>query len=114
MEATIVIVLFLAVICGGMVLMLAAGYQSVEKDRAQRASSQQAVTVANVTALTADPGFMLAAGPPRAVMPFCFDDALLHRLEQHVQIEQAAVAQFVHHPSIDNLYRSPAAALHVH
>ncbi len=114
MEATIVIVLFLAVIGGGMLLMLAAGYQSAEKERAQRAASRQPAAVTDVTVIAAEPGFMTAAGPPIAALPFAFDDALLSQLEHHVQIEQAAVARFVHHPSIDNLYRSPGAAYHVH
>ncbi len=114
MEATIVIVLFLVVVCGGMMLMLAAGYQSAEKDRAQRAASRQSANVANVTGLTAEPAFMMATAPPITALPFAFDDALLSRLEQHVQIEQAVVAQFVHHPSVDNLYRLSGAALHMH
>jgi hypothetical protein len=41
-----------------------------------------------------------------------FDDALVRQLEQHVRMEQTAVARFVHHPSVDNLYRPTGASLH--
>lgn len=114
MEATVVLVLFLVVICGGMTLMLAVGYQDVEKERAGRASQARREAAVSAKAVTAVPGFFVAPDSPIPSLPFVFDDALLLRLEQHVRLEQAVVAQFVHHPSVDNLYRSSGASLHVH
>jgi hypothetical protein len=119
MEATVVLVLFLVVICGGMTLMLAAGYQSVEKNRARRAAPAQPSVrpAADVPVLVELPSFLpelLAPVTPLATVAFVFDDAMVRRLERHVRIEQALVAQFVHHPSVDNLYRPTGAALNVH
>jgi hypothetical protein len=119
MEATVVLVLFLLVICGGMTLMLAAGYSSVEKERARRTATEQPSVkpAARVPVLAEMPSFLqvpIAPVAPLPAMSFVFDDAMVSRLERHVRIEQALVAQFVHHPSVDNLYRPTAAALHVH
>ena len=114
MEATVILVVFLAVICGGMTLMLAAGYESVEKDRTRRASRERPEAVVSAKALTAVPGFFASLDTPIPSGPFVLDDALVRRLEQHVRLEQAVVARFVHHPSVDNLYRSAGASLHVH
>ncbi len=114
MEATVVLMLFLAVICGGMMLMLAAGYQSVEKDRAHRASPEHPESVATVRALREVPSFFVTPDPSIPSVSFLLNDALVRQLEQHVRIEQAVVAQFVHHPSVDSLYRPTGASLHVH
>lgn len=119
MEAIVVLVLFLLVVCGGMTLMLAAGYQSVEQDRAHLTAAEQpaATPAAGVPVLAEMPSFLQAPIAPVAPLPavsFVFDDAMVSRLERHVRIEQALVAQFVHHPSVDNLYRPTGAALHVH
>jgi len=119
MEATVVLVLFLLVICGGMTLMLAAGYSSVEKERARRTTTDQPSVkpAARVPMLAEMPGFVPASIAPVAPLPamsFVFDDAMVSRLERHVRIEQALVAQFVHHPSVDNLYRPTGAAIHAH
>jgi len=114
MEATVILVVFLAVICGGMTLMLAAGYQSVEKDRERRMSPERLESVVSAKALSAVPGFFVTPDASIPSVSFVFDEALARRLEQHVRLEQAVVAQFVHHPSVDNLYRSTGTPLHVH
>ncbi len=114
MEATVVLVLFLVVICGGMTLMLAAGYQGVEQDRARRVSPERLEPVVSAKALSAVPGFFVTPDASIASMPFVLDDTLVRQLELHVRIEQAVVAQFVHHPSVDSLYRPTAASLHAH
>jgi hypothetical protein len=43
-----------------------------------------------------------------------FDEALLTRLAEHVRAEHAVVAQFVHFPSVESLYRQSDSSLHVH
>lgn len=115
MEATVVLVVFLGVICGGMTLMLAAGFLSVERERAAtRAASGQRAAATAAVIQTPAPAFFIAAGVPAPAALFEFDEALVRRLEHHVRLEQAMVAQFVHHPSVDNLYRQPGAALRAH
>jgi hypothetical protein len=116
MEATVVLVLFLVVVCGGMTFMLAAGYQNVERDRARSAAHQRrpARTDIGAPALPAVPGFLLASGAPTLTGPFVFDDAMVRRLEQHIRGEQARVTQFVQHPSVDNLYHPTGTGLRAH
>lgn len=114
MEATVVLVLFLAVICGGMTLMLSAGLQNAEKERARLASEERAQPVATASVPIAASGFFAVPATSIPSMPFVFDDALVRQLEQYVRTEQAAVAQFVHRPSVDSLYHPTGASLHVH
>jgi hypothetical protein len=114
MEGTVILVVFLAVICGGMTLMLAAGYQSVEKDRERRVSPERTESVVNAKSLSAVPSFFVTPDASIPSMSFALHDTLVRQLEQHVRIEQAVVAQFVHHPSVDSLYRATGPSLHVH
>jgi hypothetical protein len=114
MEATAVLVLFLVVICGGMTLMLGAGFQSIEKERTRRVSAKRPEPAVSANALSAATGFFVTPGTSIALMPFVLDDTIVRQLEQQVRIEQAVVAQFVHHPSVDSLYRPTGAPLHVH
>ncbi len=114
MEATVVLVLFLAVICGGMTLMLAAGYQSAEKERARRASREHAEPVVGTDSLTGVPSFFVAPDTSIPPVSIVFDDALVRLLEQHVRMEQTVAARFVHNPSVDSLYQQAGSSLHVH
>ncbi|MEW5982121.1 MAG: hypothetical protein AB1806_07090 [Acidobacteriota bacterium] len=114
MAATVVLVVFLALLFGGLALALGYGYLSIERERegASEHASRPAVRAAKSVAAVPD---LLA--PSHAVpspVAFVFDEAFVSRLEHHVRMEQALVAQFVHHPSINNLYRRSGAPLHVH
>ncbi len=114
MSTTIILVLGASFLFGGMVLILAMGYLDTEQKRAMQAKARQAEAVQQAAAMVALPGFF---APTQATQPpptFVFDDALVNRLEHHVRLEQALVAQFVHHPSLDNLYRHPTPSVHVH
>ncbi len=114
MEATIVLVLFLTFLVGGMVLALAMGYRSIEESRiAQR--PERHVPAAPVAYVVAGHGFFEKAANGVPVSPaITFDDALLAQLEQHVRAEQAVVSQFVHFPSVDSLYSSSGTSLRTH
>lgn len=113
MEATLVLVLVLAFLVGGMLLALVMGYQSIEESRARQdvspAQTLQAADAMMIPSFFAKVENRNFPGPVTA-----FDDALLARLEQHVRAEHAMVAQFVHFPSIDSLYRPSGSSLHVH
>ena len=114
MTTTIVIALAVSFLFGGMVLMLAMGYQDTEQKRAVQAKARQAEAIQQAAAMVALPGFF---APPQAAQPptmIAFNDALVNRLEHHIRLEQAIVAQFVHHPSLDNLYRHSTTPVHVH
>lgn len=114
MVTTIVIVLAASFLFGGMVLMLAMGYQDTEQKRAVQAKARQAEAIQQAAAMVALPGFF---APPQTAQPptmIAFDDALVNRLEHHIRLEQVLVAQFVHHPSLDNLYRHPTTPVHMH
>jgi len=108
------IVLAVGILFGGMVLMLVMGYQSTERERALQAGARETAAAAPPASVVTVPGFF--ANPAAASQPFniLFDDALVNRIEHHVRLEQAVVAQFVHHPSIDNLYRESGASVHIH
>lgn len=113
MEATLVLVLVLTFLVGGMMLALVMGYRSIEESRAQQAArparalqAADAVMIPSFFAKMENHNF---PGPAVA-----FDDALLARLEQHVRAEHALVAQFVHYPSVDSLYRQSGSSLRVH
>jgi hypothetical protein len=114
MEAIVALVLLLGLVVGGLTLMLAAGFVSTEKARAQQAEERRAAEVSTAAVLAGVPAFFVPPRPVVPAMPFVFDDALVSRLENHVRLEQAVVAQFVHHPSIDTLYRQTGTPLHVH
>jgi hypothetical protein len=113
MEAALV-VLVVAVLFGGMVLMLAMGYQGSEAERSRQARAREADAAARAAAMVAVPGFFARSG--RTITPSnrVFDEAMVNRLEHHVRLEQAVVAQFVHQPSVDNLYRRVGVPNHVH
>lgn len=113
MEATLVLILVLTFLVGGMMLALVMGYRSVEESRAQRvARPSKAPAAADVVLV---PSFFAKLEPPAFTVPaVAFDDALLARVEQHVRAEHEMVAQFVHYPSIDSLYRQSGSSLHVH
>lgn len=114
MEGTLVLILVLTFLFGGMVLALAMGYRSIEASRAEQQPTRPSAEprVADVVMI---PSFFAKVenrsfpGPASA-----FDEALLARLEQHVRAEHATVAQFVHYPSVDSLYRQSGSPLHVH
>lgn len=109
-----ILVLVLALIVGGMTVMLTAAYVSTEEERERLAHAPRADAASKATRLVSiPPGFF---EPSRASTPiaFVFDDGLVHRLEAHLRTEQALVEQFVHQPSIDNLYRQPGAPLQLH
>lgn len=113
MEATLALVLVLAFLVGGMMLALVMGYRSIEDSRAQNAArpaiAPHAFDAVMVSSFFADAKDRPVPGPAIA-----FDEALLTRLEQHVRAEHATVAQFVHFPSVDSLYRQSGSSLHVH
>ncbi|HSL23754.1 MAG TPA: hypothetical protein VK886_19635 [Vicinamibacterales bacterium] len=113
MDATLLLVLILSFFVGGMILALTMGYRSIEESRAQQAA--RAVSAPGAADVVMIPSFFAQVenrsfpGPAAA-----FDEALLARLEQHVKAEHAMVAQFVHYPSLDSLYRQSGSSLHVH
>jgi len=114
MSSTLILVLAISFLFGGMVLLLTMGYLDTEQKRALQAQQRQAEAAQQPAAIVAMPGFFAT---PRATLPstlVVFDDALVTRLEHHVRLEQALVAPFVHHPSLDNLYRRPTTPVHVH
>ena len=113
MEATVVLVLVLTFLVGGMVLALAMGYRSIEEGRAEEAARAAARPRARDFVVV--PSFFVKpANDSPLGTPMAFDDALLARLEQHVRAEHAMAAQFVRYPSVDSLYRQSASELHVH
>ncbi len=108
---TIVLVLVMALLLGGMTVMLAASYVSTENQRERQAQACRAEAAAKAQRIIAiPPGFFQ---PQRAPAPvaFVFDDGLVHQLETHLRNEQAMVEQFVQQPSIDNLYRQRGSHL---
>jgi hypothetical protein len=111
MEAALV-VLVVAVLFGGMVLMLAMGYQDSEAERNRQSKARQADAAARAAAIVSVPGFFAGAERTITRPTGIFDEAMVNRLEHQIQLEQAVVAQFVHHPSIDNLYRRAGTSLH--
>jgi hypothetical protein len=114
MSSTLILILAASFLFGGMVLMLSMGYVESERKRALEAQQIEVAASRQPAAIVAMPGFFAtpqAAAPSTLVV---FDDALVTRLENHVRLEQALVAQFVHHPSVDNLYRHPSPTVHVH
>jgi hypothetical protein len=111
MESALVVVV-VAVLFGGMVLMLAMGYQSSEAERARQARARQAAAAARASAIAVAPSYFAPADGAVAPSQPVFSEAMVNRLEHHVRLEQAVVAQFVHQPSIDNLYRRAGTSLH--
>jgi len=111
---TALVVLAVGVLFGGMVLMLTMGFLNAERERTLQAQAQEAAAVRRPAAMITIPGFF--SRPERAMesLNVVFDDELVNRIEHHVRLEQAVVAQFVHHPSVDNLYRESGAPVHVH
>jgi hypothetical protein len=113
MEVTVVLVLVLTFLVGGMMLALVMGYRSIEESRAsQNASVARTPGIADGVLV---PGFFAPADRRSyTAADIAFDEALLRRLAQHVQAEHATVAQFVHFPSVDSLYQQSGSSLHVH
>jgi len=61
------------------------------------------------------PTFLPAKSQRLATAPIALaQDDFVHRLEAHLQAEQALVARFLLEPSIDSLYRQQSASLQVH
>ena len=114
MSSTIILVLAATFLFGGIVLILTMGYLDTEQKRELLAKGRQAEAIQQAAAAVALPGFFAPAYATPHLSPLVFDDEMVNRLEHHVRLEQAVVAQFVHHPSIDNLYRHPTPSLHVH
>jgi len=115
METTVVFLLFLGFLLGGLTLILYMGYQSTEQARAQAAQERAAETAAAHTVAVEVPGFFAPMASDRIpTTSLAFDDALLAALESHVKAEQAIVTQFVRYPSIDSLYRAGRQELRVH
>jgi hypothetical protein len=112
MEATVVLILFLTFLVGGMMLALVMGYRSIEGSRAQEVARPAKAAGAADAAMI--PSFFVKVEHRHSPgSDVAFDDALLARLEQHVRAEHATVAEFVHFPSIDSLYRQSGSSLHV-
>ncbi len=113
MEATIALVLLLGLVFGGMMLMLASGFISTERERARQAEERRAEE-ATPPVQASTPVFLFSPRPVVPEAPFVFDDVLISRLENHVRLEQAVVAQFVNQPSIDTLYHQTGSSFHIH
>ena len=123
--ATIVIVLAVILSFGGIVLMLALGYQDTEQTREMQAKANQAAASQRVAASKGAaavqqapaagtvPGFFAPPQVTQSPAMIAFNDALVSRLEHDLQLEQAIVAQFVHHPSLNTLYQRPSAPNYV-
>jgi hypothetical protein len=114
MEATIVLILFLTFLVGGMMLALVMGYRSIEESRLGQTLEQPHARAETVARTIAVPSFLPRAGVVPPVPSITFDDALLARLERHVRAEQALVSQFVRFPSVDSLYSRSSTSLRAH
>lgn len=113
MEATLVLVLVLTFLFGGLMLALVMGYRSIEESRTQQAARPAEALRATDAMLI--PSFFAKVENRNFPGPaVAFDEALLTRLAEHVRAEHAVVAQFVHFPSVDSLYRQSDSSLHVH
>jgi hypothetical protein len=114
MEATIVLVLVLGLLFGGMTLMLASGFVSTERERARQAEERRPAEASPPAVPASAPLLFLSPRPAVPEMRFVFDDVLISRLEDHVRLEQAVVAHFVDQPSIDTLYHQTGSSFHIH
>lgn len=112
MEGTLVLVLVLAFLVGGLTLALAMGYRDIEERRTER--EVRPADTARIASPMMVPSFFAKVENQNFPSLTAFDEALLSRLEQHVKAEHATVAQFVHYPSVDSLYRQSGSSLHVH
>ncbi len=115
MEGSTALVVVIGSLFVGITLLLTFGYLNTEKERARQAEAREAESARLAVARSAAFEFF-APPPPEVPAPsrLVFDDALLNRLENHVRLEQTLVAQFVHHPSIDNLYRRAGTPIQTH
>lgn len=111
MEATIVLVLFLTFLFGGMLLALVMGYHGIEDSRVEQTPDHARARAAAVAEAIAGGFLPQAADRIRPIPTITFDDALLTRLERYVKAEQDIVSQFVHLPSVESLYSSSKASL---
>lgn len=116
MATTVVFLLFLGFLLGGLTLILYTGYQATEEARARQEQERAAAATAHARAIAVEvPGFFAPMAVDRSPAPsLAFDDALLAALESHVKAEQDIVTQFVRYPSIDSLYRVGRQELRVH
>lgn len=119
MAATVVLVIFLVFLFGGVTLALGYGYLTTERERERErerlaAADEQRATVRIPKPVMAYSGFLPAVPVVSQPVAFIVDEAFVSQLEHHVRTEQALVAPFVHQPSIDNLYRQSGAPLHMH
>lgn len=117
MAATVALVILLVLVFGGMMLALGYGYLTTERERERErmAAGDEQPAAARVPAPAMGiPDFLSPARVVPRPVAFLVDEAFVSRLEDHVRAEQAFAAQFVHHPSIDSLYRHSGAPLHVH
>ncbi len=114
-SSRVLFTVILGLVVGGLTVLLAVAYASTEKERAQQEMQRRAeAAAAKVDIRLGMPGFFPPAHAAAAPIAFAFDDGVVRQLENHLRSEQAAVAQFVHQPSIDNLYRQPIRALQLH
>lgn len=109
MSTTAIIIVLAGVsLFAGIVLILTMGYLETEEKRAMEARTRPTEADQLAARVVALPRFF---GPLDAPVPAAgFDDSLVTRLENYVRLEQTMVAQFVDHPSVDNLYRHSASA----
>ncbi len=116
MESSVALFMVIVVLTvAGLTALLATGYVNTEKDRARQEQERRIrAAAAKVDISLAVPGFFPPADAPATPIAFVFDDGVVRQLESHLRSEQAAVAQFLHHPSIDNLYRQPSRTLQPH
>jgi hypothetical protein len=107
---TVVVVMFLVLLSGGIVLALVMGILATEEGRARKErhprAGATASRLAEIPRFFADLDDTPVAG--RGAGPH---DEIVGRLEDYLRAEQALVAGFVREPSIENLYRraSPSA-----
>ncbi len=116
MESSVVLfMVIVGLVVGGLTVLLAAAYASAEKDRARQEQERRiGAAAAKMDISLMVPGFFPPARRAGTPIAFVFDDGVVRQLESHLRNEQAAVAQFVHHPSIDNLYRQQSRTLQPH
>ena len=103
MEAMIIFGMLMLFLFGGMALALGAAYASTERARQMEEEARRGQMARTTQAI---PGFFVMPGRGERPLDMPgFDEALVARLESHVREEQALVSDFVHHPSVNSLYR---------
>lgn len=98
---TAFLLVFLALLFGSMILILALGYQGTEQERA---AARKEAAVAALHALEG-PRFFAHLEPSVAAPTASAELALLVRnLEEHLRHEHRVAVEFVNHPSVDRLF----------